>query len=69
MGSGVSSRALSLYLEHETPVAEELPTQEMKYDEKLLKDWPHVDECAKFTTGDKSLSSWNFDIWKVNWFA
>lgn len=65
MGSGVSSRALSLYLEHETPVAEELPTQEMKYDEKLLKDWPNVDECAKFTKGDKNLTIWNFDIWKV----
>jgi 3'5'-cyclic nucleotide phosphodiesterase len=68
MGSGVSSRALSLYLEHETPVAEELPTQEMKYDEKLahLKDWPNVEDCSKFSSSEKSLTSWNFDIWKTS---
>jgi 3'5'-cyclic nucleotide phosphodiesterase len=68
MGSGVSSRALSLYLEHETPVAEELPTQEMKYDEKLVhqKDWPNVEDCSKFSSSEKSLTSWNFDIWKTS---
>lgn len=67
MGSGVSSRALSLYLEHDVPSVREVP-QEMKYDDSLtqMKDWPNVDECSKFLTEDRNLCSWNFDIWKTS---
>lgn len=67
MGSGVSSRALSLYLEHDVPSAREVP-QEMKYDDSLtqLKDWPNGDECSKFSSEERNLCSWNFDIWKTS---
>ena len=67
MGSGVSSRALSLYLEHDVPSVREVP-QEMKYDDSLtqLTDWPNVDECSKFLSEDRNLCSWNFDIWKTS---
>ena len=71
MGSGVSSRALSFYLENETRVPGELSIKEMKYDEKVLHlaDWPSKEDCAKFSTTDmlssSNLSSWNFDVWKT----
>lgn len=65
MGSGASSRALSLYLEHDSPSAE-VP-QEMKYDDSIvqLKDWPNVEDCSKFSTEKRNLRSWDFDIWRT----
>ena len=78
MGSGASSRALSLYLEHDinstranstrgVVLPEEAP-QETKYDESLilLKDWPNVEECSKFSSSERNLCSWNFDIWRTS---
>lgn len=44
-------------------------SQEESKSERLLVElltWPNIDKCAKFTSPDTKLCSWDFDIWHLS---
>jgi hypothetical protein len=67
MGSGASHS--KVYAESGEAGVTELE-QETKSGENNMEmetiEWPNIGDCDKFSTSDRDLCSWKFDIWKLD---